>query len=126
MREGHLREGELAVGTLIHRIGEAIRATDNEDKALDTRRHTLLDKVSKLNRAELQAVLIEEHKVVGVVYKAQDGLALKAFLLRLREVLCVAQVGKRGYRKAHVVVQALGVHRHKSLDLLHIGLTNNN
>ena len=31
VREGHAREGYLAVGCGVHGIGEAVRATDDED-----------------------------------------------------------------------------------------------
>ena len=31
VREGHLRERELAIGTLVHRLREAIGASDDKD-----------------------------------------------------------------------------------------------
>ena len=42
VREGHLRERELAISALVDSIREAIRATNNKYQALRARRHTLL------------------------------------------------------------------------------------
>lgn len=121
VRKGHLRQRNLAIGALVDSIREAIRATDNKDQALDTRRHTTLQDLGELYGAVLRAVLVEEREVVGVADKAQDSLALEAFLLRLREFAGVADVGEGGDGKTHIVVYALGIHSHKGLYLLHIG-----
>ena len=51
VRECHLGEGELAVGTLVDSIGESVGASNNKDKTLGARRHTLLDEVRKLKGA---------------------------------------------------------------------------
>ena len=51
VREGHLGERELAVGTLVYSIGESVGTTDDKDETLGARRHALLNKVSKLEGA---------------------------------------------------------------------------
>ena len=104
VREGHLREREFAICSLVDSVAKAIRASDNEDKTLGARRHSALEHISKLNRAELGTMLVEEHEVVGVADELKYLLALETFLLGLREFAGVAHVSKRGYRKLYIVV----------------------
>ena len=104
VREGHLRERELAISTLIDSVAKAIRTTDNKDKALSARRHSALKHVGKLDRAELGTMLVEEHEVVGIAYKLKYLLTLETLLLCLREFAGVTHVSKRGYSELDIVV----------------------
>ena len=45
VREGELREGQLGVLAGIDRVGEAVRAADDEGKRLQPRVGTLLDEL---------------------------------------------------------------------------------
>ena len=60
MRESHLTERDLSIGTLIDRLGEAIRTSNYKDY-VPTRRHLLLDIIGKLNRTILLPMLIKQH-----------------------------------------------------------------
>lgn len=118
VREGHFGEGYLLVGAGIDIRGEAIRATDDKDEAFDAAIHTFLEPLGILNRAKLGALLIKQDNAVGVIYKAEDSLALGCFLLRLGEVFGVANIGYVCDIEAVIEVYALGVHIHKCADLL--------
>lgn len=125
VRECHLRERQLTIGTCIYRIGEAIGPTYDKHQAFNARRHATLHKSRKLHGAKLLAMLIEKSYMVRVIDKAQYGLALQTLLLRLGEFLRVTHIGNRRDGEAHIVVQALSIHRNKRLDLLHVGLADN-
>ena len=118
VREGHFGEGYLLVGAGIDVRGEAIRATDDKDEAFDAAIHTFLEPLGVLNGAKFGALLIEQDNAVGVIYKAEDSLALGCFLLRLGEVFGVANIGYVCDIEAVIEVYALGVHIHKCADLL--------
>ena len=90
MREGHLRERQLAIGSLVYGIGEAIRAANDKYQTLDACRHTALQHIGKLDGTKLGTMLIEEHEMVGIGYQLQYLLTLQAFLLGLRQLACVA------------------------------------
>ena len=92
MREGHSRERQLAVGSSIDLIRESIRTSDNQNQTADAAIQTLLQPLCKVYRAELFALLIEQHHVVAIANLAQYGFAFGSALLLDRQILGVLDI----------------------------------
>ena len=126
VREGHLRERKLLVGTLIDLCRKTVGASDDKDEPLQSAHHAFAHPLGKINRPKRCASLVEQDDVVAFGELGEDALPLALVLLLGGEALRIAQVGQHGNRETAVVVDALLVHLHKRTDLLRIGLANHN
>ena len=104
MREGHLRQGDLALGKTVDLGREAIGTTDDKDKAAAHGIHTLLKPLGEATRGELLTTLIEQDNMVARLYELDDLLPLTLLLLLLREVLHIAYVGDDLHLYRRIVV----------------------
>ena len=126
VREGHLRERYLAIGTRIDLLRESVWATNHQHQSSYAAIHTLLHPLCKGHATHLLASLVEQHYIVACGDAIEQHRALGTLLLLLREVFGVTQVGQVGYGELGIVVNALGVHLDQRIHLLHIGLAYDN
>lgn len=108
MREGHLREGDLAVGPAVDFGGETVRPTDNEEHILSGR-HAFLQIIGKFDGAVFATVLIEEYNESRRADGLENEVAFLRFLLVLREALGVLEFGYYLKVEGQVVSETLAV-----------------
>ena len=106
--EGHLREGELLVGTGIDTVRKSVRATNDEDQPTGSLL-LLREPAGKVDAAQFDAVFVEQNHGIGRLQLLEYQLALHRLLLLLREILGIAELGDCDYVEGHVVANALGI-----------------
>ena len=65
VREGHLRERYFAICSGVHRLREAIRATNHQHQASHSAIHSFLNPLCKGYTAHLLTRLVEQYNIVG-------------------------------------------------------------
>ena len=65
VREGHLRQRNLALGSTIYLAGESVGPSDDEYQSAAHRVHALLQPVGKSYRGKLLASLVEQYHMVA-------------------------------------------------------------
>ena len=81
--EGHGRQANALISTLIDSRGETVRATYAEDQTTGGGQLFVYQPVSKLHRAEFLAPLIEQNEVVRGLKQFEYLFALTLLLLLL-------------------------------------------
>ena len=92
VRESHLREGYLLIGSVVNGRGKTIRTAHNAQKALGTRNHFLLHPRSKLHTTPLHAMLVQKHHSVTSLYAGKYRLSLLFLLLSLGQSFSLSQL----------------------------------
>ena len=125
MRESHLGEGNLLVGTAIDGIGEAVGTTDDEDESA-SRRLLALQPLGIFDASELLSVLIQQDDGVGWLDEFEDEFSLTLLLLLFAEALGILELRDGSDGEGHVVGDALGIILDASDEMLVDGLSDQN
>lgn len=122
VREGHLRQRQLFVGTGIDGRGEAVGTSHDEDKT-SCRVPFPLEPLGELDATELLAVLVEQYHRVRRLRLLEYQITLGRLLLFLRQTLRVLQLRDGHDLERHVVTNALHIVTDACLEMLVGGLT---
>lgn len=82
MRQRHLRERNLLIGTGVYRFGKAVRTSHNKKQTAGTGGHALLQPRGKIHTAAFHTALVEQDDTVARLDAAEDESTLLLFLLR--------------------------------------------
>ena len=101
--EGHWRQANALISTLIDSRGETVRSTYAEDQTTGGGQLFVYQPVGKLHRAEFLAPLIEQNEVVRGLEEFENLFALALLLLLFRERLGILEFRNDGDGERHVM-----------------------
>ena len=108
VREGHLGEGKLFVGTGVDGRGEAVWASDDKDESAGGVA-LLLQPAGELDTAQLATMFVEQHDGIRRLNLFQDEFTLGSLLLFFRETFRVLEFGNGDQFEGHVVADSFDV-----------------
>lgn len=117
MGEGHLREGQLFVGTGIDHRRESVRTSDDEHQATGSGPF-LFQPTGELYASKFLSVFIEQHDGITGLQLFQDQFSLGGFLLFLRQALRILQFWYCHEFEGHIVPDALHIVCNPCLEVL--------
>ena len=122
VREGHLRQRQLFVGTGIDGRRETVGTSYDEDEP-SCRVPFPFEPLGELDATELLAVLVEQYHRVRRLRLLEYQITLGCLLLFLRQTLRVLQLRDGHDLERHVVTNALHIVTDACLEMLVGGLT---
>lgn len=123
VRERHLAQRQLVIGSAVHIGREAIRPTDDKHHAAHTGRHAFLHIGTKLHRRHFLPMLVEQHNIVGLVDAGQNSAPLGQLLLSLAQVAGVLDILQILDIERHIVAKPGDVVIETRLEVASCGLS---
>lgn len=122
--EGHGRQANALISTLIDSRGETVRSTYAEDQTTGGGQLFVNQPVGKLNRAEFLASLIEQNEMVGGLEEFENLFALALLLLLFRERLGILEFRNDGDGERHVMRYSANIVVYACLKMFVVCLAN--
>ena len=124
MAEGHLRQRDLALCSIVDSLREAIGTANQQHQSLVDRVHLVLEEGAELARSELLAFLVEQNEHVARLQAVEHHVGLLFLLLFFGQALGILKVGHFLDSKRHIVSQSLLIVGYRLLKELSHGLAN--
>jgi len=125
VRERHLAERNLLIGTVIHFGRKTVRSANDKYQPFASAGHAALQPLAVLHRSALAAMLVKQHDMVTGVERGKQGTAFGALLLRLAHVAGALNVADVLDVEGHIMLQPLHIFLDALTDKSHLGLADN-
>ena len=109
MRESHLAQGNLLVGTVIYLGRESVGATNDKNDAFAATGHASLQPPAEVHRGALGAVFVKQHHMVTALERGKQLFALSYLLLCFAHVAGAFHISDILDIELHIVLQAFHI-----------------